>query len=168
MTTVTLTVSISVAVFCTVVFVMIVAAVIVCAKKKGLYTSRRFNVLYDKPSSIILNERYQPTTEWSTPYRSRLDTSMVTNALYEPNTLKMPDAANRHTSVASEQLYASVHVCQRTMFPDVHSIGDHASGAHIADEIETKMNEAYAAASRIGVTRTDSHFSPHSNSYIPT
>ena len=124
--------------------------------------------MYDKPSSIILNERYQPTTEWSTPYRSRLDTSMVTNALYEPNTLKMPDAANRHTSVASEQLYASVHVRQRTMFPDVHSTGDHASGAHIADEIETK---AYAAASnveRIGVTRTDSHFSPHSNSYIPT
>ena len=89
MTTVTLTVSISVAVFCTVVFVMIVAAVIVCAKKKGLYTSRRFNVLYDKPSSIILNERYQPTTEWSTPYRSTFDTSMVTNALYEPNTLML-------------------------------------------------------------------------------
>ena len=168
MTTVTLAVSISVAIFCTVLFVMTAAAVIVCAKKKGLYTSRRSDVLYDEPSSIILNERYQSTTDWSTPYRSRLDTSMVTNALYEPNTLKMPDAANRHMSVASERLYASIHVRQRTMFPDVHSTGDHASGAHIADEIETKMNEAYAAANdaeRIGVTRTDSHYSLHSNSY---
>ena len=54
------------------------------------------------------------------------------------------------------------------MFPDVHSIGDHASGTHITDEIKTKMNEAYAAArnvERIGVTKTDFHFSPHSNSY---
>ena len=62
-TTVTLAVSISVAVVCTVLFVMTAAAVIVCAKKKGLYTSRRSDVLYDEPSLIILNERYQSTTD---------------------------------------------------------------------------------------------------------
>ena len=63
--------------------------------------------------NLLQNERYQPTTEWSTPYRSRLDTSMVTNALYEPNILQMPDidAANRHTSVASERLYICFCSC---------------------------------------------------------
>lgn len=78
------------------------------------------------PESMIMNPGYHG---WSTQpralSRSITETSMITNAINEPNLLRVPVTVNRSTSIAaSERLYASIHPASNT-----------------DDDIVTKMNE---------------------------
>ena len=142
---ITITLSaVGVVIVCAIVFV-ITAAVVACVKKKGKYTFGSPRGRDEASESMTMNPLYHG---WSTPppNRSKPEMSTTMNAMCEPSRLRTPDTADRHASAASERLYASIH--QRTMFQGhtVRSIGDPASTcSHIADDIETKMNEAYAA-----------------------
>ena len=145
----------------TIVFV-ITAAVVACVKKKGKYTID--GVRYEASESMIMNPGYHG---WSTqpraPSSSIAETSMIVNAINEPNLLRVPVTANRSTSIAaSERLYASIH--QRTILRNVYSVG--APVSNTDDDIVTKTNEAYHAAadSEPSIATTPSPHSQPANS----